>query len=218
MYRNVAPASFRQVQTVGLPPHSATTSASGSKKVVAIIAGVLLIVLVVVAGLEVGNFLGGVPGRVSSPFPLTSYVNLTIHYSPATGDSWYTPGNFAVPAMSRVVFTITNYDPSTNYLLVPNDNCVAGTVGGEEFVQVNSSHPPSQVTCLATTGVSHTFTMYDTLYNLNVPVPPAPNDRTPITVTFSATFGSQGTYQWGCMCRCGPMTEPGMMYGNVTVT
>ena len=217
MHPTVTPASPAPVRTAGRAFPSPTISAPGPKPAVAVIAGVILIVFAVVAGLAVGNYLVGVPGRASSPFPRTAYMNLTIDYSPTTGDSWYLPGNFSVPAMSRVVFTITNYDPTSNYLLVPNDNCVAGTVGGEESVQVNASDPPSPVSCLPTTDISHTFTMDNPQYNVNVPVPPAPNDRTPVTVTFSVTFGSLGTYQWGCMCRCGPMTEPGMMYGNVTV-
>ncbi|MHB1435122.1 MAG: hypothetical protein ACYCPN_01675 [Thermoplasmata archaeon] len=191
--------------------------------------GILLVAIIVVVSLEVGSYMAAVPSGTSSLPQSATYVNLTIHYSPTTGNSWYAPGNsptpvgswsgnLSVPAQSRVVFVITNYDPTTNELLAPRDNCVAGTLGGVESVQAGSSPPESPVSCLPATDISHTFTMFDSAYNLNVPIPPAPNNRTPVTVTFSVTFGSLGTYQWGCMCRCGLMIVPGMMYGNLTVT
>ena len=187
-------------------------------RIVSLLGAVVAVALLVIAGFAVAIHITGMTSGVSPPPALkTVYVNLTIDYAAATDASWYTTANFSVPATAIVVFTITNHDPGMDPLLLPSDNQVMGTVGNVETVR---SGPPGllhQVSSLPSDEISHTFTIRDAQYNLNVPVPPAANIDTPSVTSFTATFNSVGTYQWGCMCRCGPMTVPGVMYGDLTV-
>ncbi len=181
------------------------------------------LVLAVVSLMALASFsvaLYALPVHVATnpPAGTTSYVNITISYDPATGTSWFTPTNFVVPAHTKVVVTIRNYDPMDSPLLVPWDNQVIGTLGGIEMVGMGNTSSEADMTGLAPGAISHTFTMFDAYYNLSVPIPPAANSSTPALVSFGAEFNTTGTFAWGCMCRCEDMSEPGMMYGSVDVT
>ncbi|MCI4317787.1 MAG: hypothetical protein L3J96_04550, partial [Thermoplasmata archaeon] len=118
----------------------------------------------------------------------------------------------------RVVFTITNFDPTTGMLTTADDANVVGTSANS--IQVVSSVASSTVSKLPTSDVSHTFTLSDGSYRLNVPIPPAPTPGGSIQVTFSTEFTARGTFDWGCVILCGTsnMQAPEAMYGSLTVS
>jgi hypothetical protein len=152
----------------------------------------------------------GVPGP-------TVYRTLTVTYVPSTGQFSYNVVNLQVPLHTRVVFTIANYDPSMGGLPSSADANVSGTMGG--MMQVSSMGAGTTLGSIPYSQVSHTFSMSNAYYHLNVPVPRAPGDGTPATVTFSAVFNDPGTFGWGCVVLCGPsdMSAPDMMFGTLTV-
>jgi hypothetical protein len=156
-----------------------------------------------------GSSGGGLSG---SP---TVYRNLTITYSPMYGDYVYSQTQLTVPANVVVVFTIVNYDPTSSALPSPSYALVSGTMNGREVVSYGTNE--TSVSGLSTTDVSHTFTMSDPYYQLNVPIPPAAPGGSPARVTFSMVFHFQGPYfSWGCDVYCGgPMMT--RMYGSLAV-
>ncbi len=147
----------------------------------------------------------------------TTYRALTITFDPSSGQYNYNVRSLSVPLRERVMFTITNYDPGSAQLPTPSDARVIGTYGGP--MSIVSAGGSSQVSQLPAGDVSHTFSMSDAYYDLNVPIPPATNAVTPSQVTFAVVFDTPGVYTWGCVVLC---SDPGMgtadtMYGSVSI-
>lgn len=150
-------------------------------------------------------------GAASTP---TVFENLSIVRG-SSGDYEYNQTQLSVPVNTMVVFTITNYDPSISLLPTPNDAVVTGTQNGT--MTVVSAAAQATVGSLPTNDVSHTFTMSDAYYHLNVPVPPALAAGVPTHITFSMIFHFVGTgFAWGCVAYCGGPLMIGM-YGTITV-
>ena len=156
----------------------------------------------------------------SSSAPLSAQHNavldLTLAYNRMLGTYVYTNTGISIPANTPVVVTITNHDPSVNTLFVPGDNRVIGTVGGIEAV--NMGNGPVMVSSLPTSGISHTFTVLDGLYNISVPIPPAPSSSIPSVVTFELMMGYAETTSWACVCHCMPNVMMPGMYGPLVIT
>lgn len=153
----------------------------------------------------------------------SSTVNLTI-VAQKPGSSIdgpaYTPStSLRLPAHSTVNVTIVNADPGDTPLPAGSPfNHVTGVTGGQAYVDGTAY---SQ---LALDKIAHTFTVPG--LGINVPIPgDAPAGKSNITVTFSFTTGSAGTYMWQCMDPCGadpngwggPMATRGYMMGTITV-
>ncbi len=146
----------------------------------------------------------------------TTFLNLSIGYDPATGADQFSQTNLAMPAHVRVVVTITNYDPLASPLLVPWDNRVIGTVGGNELVSIGNQS--FWTGSLPLGDIGHTFTVHDALYNISVPIPPAAGLSEPAVVSFTLTLNWQETTNWGCVAECGgPSMAPDRMFGTLTV-
>lgn len=146
----------------------------------------------------------------------TAYLNLTIGYNPTTGADDFSASNLVVPSHTRVVVTITNQDPVASRLLVPWDNQVIGTYGGNELVSTgNASY---WVDAVAASNIGHTFTIHDALYNISVPIPPAASLGDPTVVSFTLFLNWQETTNWGCVAECsGPGMAADRMYGTLTI-
>lgn len=180
--------------------------------------GVAAAVLVLGVGLALAPGVA-VPAR-AAPGPAaagpTAYLNLTIGYNPSTGADDFSATNLALPAHTRILVTITNFDPQASALLVPWDNRVIGTLGGNELV--SAAGQSYWVTSVAANDIGHTFTIHDALYNISVPIPPALSESSPTVVSFALQFNWQETTNWGCVAECG---GPGMavdrMYGTLTI-
>lgn len=191
----------------------------GSKRLawVALSIAVLIVVIAVVLLFAVGYLTPShSPAPASKPLPRT-YVNLTISYDNATGIANYTTSFITIVSHTLAVVSITNYDPTPSSLLVPWDDRVIGTVGGNETVNCGSG--ARQVSSLPSNGISHTFTVLDAFYNISVPIPPAPSSVEPCVVTFELTMNQADLTNWGCVANCdnGYMAA-GRMYGVLLVT
>lgn len=184
----------------------------------------LVAVVSVLAVLAVGALLLVAPpttprsatGASASSAP-TAYRNLSIVYDAATGGYDYSTRDLSVPAGVTVVFTITNYDPSTGTLPTAASAVVTGTRDGALLGAPGSG--AVRVSSIAPGAVSHTFSMSNGFYHLNVPIPPALSVSHPSVVSFSVVFATPGTFDWGCVILCGtPMAGmPDQMFGLVTV-
>lgn len=141
---------------------------------------------------------------------------LTIAYDRMLGTYVFTNTGASIPADTPVVVTITNHDPSVNTLFVPGDNRVIGTVGGIESVNIGNG--PMMVSSLPASGISHTFTVLDRLYNISVPIPPAPSSSIPSVVTFELVMNYAETTTWACVCHCMPNVMMPGMYGPLVIT
>lgn len=148
----------------------------------------------------------------------TVYRNLSITFDPSVGTFGYSTTQLAVPTGVAVVFTITNYDPSTAILPAPTDAQVLGTVN--DVMTVGSGGTAVTVSAVAPSQVSHTFTLSNGAYHLNVPIPSAASTGHPTVVTFEAVFATPGTFNWGCAVLCGPggMMARDAMYGTLVVS
>lgn len=146
------------------------------------------------------------------------YRNLSIAFNPSRGTFDYSSAALSVPAGVRVVFTITNYDPSVARVPTSSDAQVLGTIGNT--ISVASAGHTMSMTVVPTTDISHTFTISSGGLHLNVPVPPAASSTSPTEVTFSAVFPVTGTFEWGCVVLCGPDGTMALstMYGTLTVS
>lgn len=155
-------------------------------------------------------------GAAASSVP-TAYRNLSIVYNAATGGYDYSTRDLSVPAGVTVVFTITNFDPSTGTLPTAAASMVTGTRDGATLGAPGSG--AAHVSSIAPGAVSHTFSMSNGFYHLNVPIPPALSAAQPSVVSFSVVFSTPGTFDWGCVILCGtPMAGmPDPMFGLVTV-
>jgi plastocyanin len=148
----------------------------------------------------------------------TVYRNLTIAYDPSAGDYAYSTSQLSVPLGQHVIFTITNYDPQSSHVPAPMYDQVLGTSGGSMSISTAagtvsaSSLPPSEV--------SHTFTVWDGSYHLNVPIPTAGGNAAPVRVTFSVTFNTPGSFTFGCVAYCpgADMSSASAMYGTLSVS
>ncbi len=178
--------------------------------------------LVVVTGfvvLAVGPG-GTAPNRIGGAVATnpTVYRNLTIAYDPSLGDYAYSTSQLNVPLGQHVIFTITNYDPQSSHVPALMYDQVLGTSGGSMSIStaagtvLASSLPPSEV--------SHTFTVWDGSYHLNVPIPIAGGNAAPVRVTFSVTFNTQGTFTFGCVAYCqgANMSSMSAMFGTLSVS
>ena len=153
-------------------------------------------------------------GGAGSP---TVYRNLSIVYNAASGTYNYNNRDLTVPMNVRVVFTITNYDPSVGVLPTPSSAVVAGTFDGAMMMQRGGSM--ASMGALPLNGVSHTFSMSSGFYHLNVPIPPAASAAVPSQVSFAVVFHTPGSFAWGCVILCGVPAQgmPDEMFGLVTV-
>jgi len=68
--------------------------------------------------------------------------------------------------------------------------------------------------------ISHTFTVWDGTYHLNVPIPAAGGWAAPVRVTFSVMFNMPGVFNFGCVALCGGsgMSTAAGMYGHLNVS
>jgi len=182
---------------------------------VALVATVALIAVTVVVLFAAGFLATTHPSTAPAPLPRT-FLNLTIVYDASTGIANYTAPFLSVVANTLVVVTITNYDPTVSPLLVPWDNHVVGTVGGNETL--NCGHGIEEVSSLPSTGISHTFTVFDAYYNVSIPIPPAPSVTVPCVVTFELTMDHEEITNWGCVVDCdnGQMAA-GRMWGLLLI-
>lgn len=192
----------------------ALAKARAARRAIVIVAG-LALVIGVALGIGVGNSMRGSATSTTPPPP--EHLYLTIAYDPATGLDEFFPANFSVPANDPVTITITNYDNGQNPVSAA-DASVSGTVGGTETVQL-WGQAPQNVTSVNTTQVSHTFSMLQGPYSLNVPIPASTSLAQPTVVTFTAVFTTTGTFTWRCLTPCDDvaMATPGFMQGTVTV-
>ena len=172
---------------------------------------VMVGVVLLLTGLVAGALLGHLASVPTASGATEVHLYVSVAYNPFTGLDEYFPANFTVPANVPVIVTITNYDNGTN-AVDPAFSVVKGTLGNVETAngQTVSSVPTDQI--------AHTFTLITGSYDLNVPIPAA-QDTTPTVVTFTAVFGTAGTFTWHCMAPCdgAAMTTPGFMTGTVTV-
>lgn len=183
---------------------------------------VVPVVIIVVAAAVVGLlFAVGVLSTSHSssgptePLPHT-YENLTIQYDPVTGIANYSIPFISLVVNSTVEMTITNYDPTASPLFVHWDNRVIGTVGDNETL--DCGHGLTSVTSLPQDGISHTWTVLDSYYNISVPIPPAPNLTSPCVVHFVLTLTHSEMTTWGCVADCdnGQMAA-GRMWGLLLI-
>lgn len=147
----------------------------------------------------------------------TTYRSLSIVYNAAAGSYDYATRDLSVPVGVTVVFTITNFDPSTGTVPTSSASRVTGTLAGATLGSATAGG--AHVTAISPGAVSHTFSMSNGFYHLNVPIPPAAGPSQPSVVTFSVVFSTAGTFDWGCVILCGtPMSGmPDQMFGLVTV-
>ena len=181
--------------------------------------GALAIALVI--SLVLGVMAGGILGYSSRPDSSAAtskvdYLYLTESFNPANGHDEFFPGNFTVPAGVPVVITITEYDNGTNPVPASLGQ-VRGTVGGT--ATVTNASGTQQVNVVSPEGVTHTFTILQGPYNVNVPLPVAGDLAHPTIVTFTVVFGTTGLFAWHCLSPCDPvsMVTPGYMFGTITV-
>ncbi|HYK92729.1 MAG TPA: hypothetical protein VEY07_01640 [Thermoplasmata archaeon] len=183
-------------------------------------AGMALVVVVgLVAGLGLGSNFGSPGGtKTGGANSAPAYLYLTIAFNPQNGMDQYFPANFSVPANTMVHFVVTNYDNGHN-VVASQYTQVLGTVGGVSTWVNSSMSTPVTAGAVPSAEISHTFTLENGGYMLNVPIPMATDAANPTTVTFSAFFNSTGTFTWECMAPCDPgsMVTPGYMAGTVTV-
>ena len=152
--------------------------------------------------------------------PTTTHLYLTIESGKMLGKpGWpqYVPANFTVPAHSKVIVTIRNFDGGAATVPAAYLKVQGTSSGSEQVLSAKPGAKPQTVSQLPVGGASHTFTVGQ--LQLNIPVPPAS------TVTFSFHTGAAGTYAWQCFAPCGtgktgwsgPMADNGFMRGAMTV-
>ncbi len=185
-----------------------------------LIAGTVAMVIVVLGALAISYPSGAAPAPATSTASSGSpvvYRNLSIAFDPSAGAFDYSTTTLSVPSNVRVVFTITNYDPSSAMVPAASDARVAGTLGG--MITVSTDGSTATVPSVPISDVSHTFTISSGAVHLNVPIPPASPTGTPTQVTFSVDFTVPGTFTWGCVVLCGAdgTMVQSAMYGTISV-
>jgi len=186
-----------------------------------LVAGVAAILVVVTGFVSLALVPGGaVPARMGGIGPTnpTVYRNLTIAYNPSVGDYVYSASELSVPQGEPVIFTITSYDPTPSSLPAAMYDQVIGTSGGQ--MSIATAAGTVSASSLPLSDVSHTFTVWDGTYHLNVPIPVAGGSAAPVRVTFSVTFHSPGSFNFGCVAYCAgtDMGGPSAMYGTLNVS
>ncbi len=142
-------------------PSGTTGHGAGGSRRRPLVAIALVSLTVVGALMVVGLAAGWVPvgthrsPAISGP---SVFLNLSISADPATGLDQFTPANFTLPANTRVVVTITNFDIGANPVS-PMWGKVMGTVNGTESVSYGSSGTATVLGWLAPSQVSHTLTI-----------------------------------------------------------
>ncbi len=123
-----------------------------------------------------------------------------------------------MPAHTLVLVTITNYDNVSNPVASESAR-VVGTLGGMETMRAASEAQGMDMAAVPADQVSHTFTLDQGGYALNVPVPRANSLADPMIVTFRAYFNVTGSFTWHCLAPCdaSSMETPGYMRGTITV-
>lgn len=140
--------------------------------------------------------------------------DLSIVRNASTGGFAYSTGQFTVPHGVPVVFTITNFDPTTAALPSPSDALVRGTSDGTMIT--TGAAGAITVHGLPVDDVSHTFSISDGYYHVNAPIPPATSGGA-VSVTFVLQFDVRGTFAWGCIILCGADGAMTQMFGTLTV-
>ncbi len=183
-----------------------------------LVAGLVVVAVVAMGAVAIAFPAAGNPGVAKRPaVNSTVYRNLSISFDSANASYGFSATQLSVPAGVAVVFTITNFDPAIAILPAPSYAQVMGTVGGE--MAVTTGGHTTTVSSVTPGEVSHTFTLSNGAYHVNVPIPPASDTGAPTTVTFTVVFATLGTFDWGCAVLCGPgqMMNEGAMYGTLTV-
>jgi hypothetical protein len=154
---------------------------------------------------------------VSSAPGARASIALSIVEDPATGTFGYSPEVVQIPRAEQVDITITNWDPMPHSVSGRYMN-VSGTMA-EMMVHMGNgmmgrlSGP--MVGALPPDLVSHTFTMVAGGYDLNIPIPVAPNAGTPSVVSFTLLMDLPGTFSWSCMAE--ETSAHGPMVGGLTI-
>jgi len=185
-------------------------------RMVVLLAVVAIVVVAVVVLYAFGAPIPTTAPSTAVPLPRT-YLNLTITYDASTGIANYSTPFISVAADTLVMVTITNHDPTASPLFVPWDNHVVGTVGGNETVNCGSG--PRTVGVLPENGISHTFTVLDSYYNISTPIPPATSPTVPCVVSFQLEMNHSEMTTWGCVANCdnGQMAA-GRMWGLLLIS
>ncbi len=208
--------------------------------------------IIVISGMFIGSGLfqisnpvqsNGVPSSQTRPYELTMII---------TDDNWFngsapfqssffvlqnntlvSPANLYLPADTKIVVTIVNYDDGIDTLSQPLYANVMGTAGESVYVANLSgltmsilSNPSSiasqlagyNMTVFSPAEVSHSFTIIDGNTFVNIPVMPHSVETTSFALP-------PGNYIWQCECACGAtpngwggaMVQSGWMNGVVHV-
>ena len=165
-----------------------------------IAAGIVLIALVGAAYGVHQSWQLPAPGATGS-VPSVEYVNLSVGSTPGTSGASFNLTDITVTSNATVIFTITVTDTNT-YPVAPYYAAVQGTANGTEEVFSAPGVPMKTVTGLGPNNVSHTFTLEDGPYSLNVPLPAAASAASPAKAVFSAVFPQTGTFVWTCPASC----------------
>jgi len=195
-------------------------------------AGLVLLGGIALAGCSSSNA-PSQPAQTSQPAATTTATapaapkqHVTLYMTILDGKKdWPTfiPGNVTLPADTDIDVTIRNFDDGPADL--PADNAkVQGTVGNtmtaiSELTGDVDKAPGKAVSELPVKEVSHTFTINDKGFVLNVPIPPSS------TVKFTFHTPAAGTYTFRCLTACGTgangtegaMATDGWMRGTVTI-
>lgn len=129
------------------------------------------------------------------------YVNLSVSATPGSSGASFNLTDIAVTSNTTVVFTILVADTNSYPVTAPYTT-VQGTENGTEEVFSAPGAPMTTVTGLGSSNISHTFTLEDGPYSLNVPLPVAVSAASPAKVVFSAVFPQAGTFVWTCPASC----------------
>ncbi len=178
--------------------------------------------LAVALGASVGAALvAGVIGP-ATPAGSTVKVALVIGWNATAGAYGFNSASLHVPAGAAVDITITNYDPETHSVSGPY--CwVNGTIGGMMGYRMGfgamGMGMMHEVHYLGPSNISHTFTISQGGYGLNVPIPPAGGPADPAVVEFTFPARGPGEVVWMCEAMAGETAfgGPGSMMGHLFV-
>ena len=177
---------------------------------------VLLLGVLVLAGVGVGSSRTPVVPPPAPSGPIVVHAGLEVRSVDGVDAEVSTPLAFA--AGSLVEFTLVNYDPAAVGAPM-SAAAVQGTFASPVRVAAPASAPPEPLTALPPATVSHTFTLASGPYSLNIPIPPAATDGSPIVVSFAVYFNATGSFEWFCQAYCddGGLGGTADMGGPLTV-
>jgi len=152
-----------------------------------------------------GESMAGMAGMASAGAPVAR-LDLTIVTGDMIGHTEFpafVPSDFALPAHSTVIITVTNFDDATALPKGAEQYAkVTGTLNGAATVTPIKAGDPNgsagvtkSITSLKPADVSHTFTI--PALGINVPI--AAHAR----VVFVVKTGAPGHYYWRCFDPCG---------------